>query len=68
LVKVVGSGIDLGLKLATTGVQAGLVGGNSLSAVFLMVVGNLTEDTNLLVSVQVVALRVVISPLRVVPP
>jgi hypothetical protein len=49
LVLVVCSGVDLGPEQATTGIQAGLVGSDSLPAVLLMVVWNFAEDANLFV-------------------
>jgi hypothetical protein len=68
LVLVVCSGIDLGPEQATTGVQAGLVGGDSFPAVLLPMVWNLAEDTDLFVAVGVIALQVVAIALRVVSP
>jgi hypothetical protein len=50
--------IDLGPEGPLTHVQAGLVSGNTLPAIFLLMVPNFAENRDLLVFVGVAALRV----------
>jgi hypothetical protein len=51
LILVVSGSIDLGPERATTGVKAGLVGGDPLPTILLTVVWDLAEDANLFVLV-----------------
>jgi hypothetical protein len=51
LILVVSSIIDPGLERATSGVEAGLVGGDPLLTILLAVVWDFAEDANLFVAV-----------------
>jgi hypothetical protein len=55
---VICSGIDLGPERASIGVQTGFVGIDPLSTLLLTVIRDLAEDTNLLVAIRIVTLRI----------